>query len=354
MECIICFSPITSVHQCSDSRCKESFCRECVVALIDFCVDEKTMPKCLSRNCDSYIILSDLNGIGSENLKTYYKACMNYFLQTNGDEIKTQMQEKILMDKFRKDQQKFIQEKFPAAISLIANIAFQPKLKKLEKYKTELVKKQLQSNHRGCMNITCSGILNENLQCLNCHSRFCPKCELILNEKHECKQKDVDSVSLISSLCKCPGCATRVFKNEGCDNITCSNCNTNFKYSTGEIGGSGSHNTKIIVNINQKHKLSIDYKNIIPTNCLEKLLEIESLEPHIISKDTMLLPIKKYIETKDERQFKQLAIRIDAYYNNCFKIRDYQMYMVQLENLLKSNIKKFSKKLDKILEYLKD
>ena len=353
MNCIVCYSSIDHKHQCSDIRCKESFCRECLESLLDFCIGEGILPKCPQRDCNSFLTLSDFEGIDKELIAKYYQLCLNYFIKDHGDVIEKQIQEKILLKKHCEDRQKFIQEAFPAGISLMANIAFKSKLKRLEKQKAAVLK--LQIKHRSCMNSTCAGFLIE-MVCSICQTEFCKRCEKRLEKNHQCKQEDLDSVHFVNNLIVCPSCNLKIFKNEGCDNITCSVCNTKFLYSTGEIGGSGSTNTKIAVNIEQRYKLSILYKDKIPSSCVKRLLHLESLEPKSISKDTLLVPVKKYIETKDKKMAKVLATKIDTYYQNRFLNRDYQTNMVKLENMLKSDLSelKFSQRIDYYIEQFND
>ena len=241
----------------------------------------------------------------------------------------------------------------------MTNIAFKPKLKRLAKQKAaeravlrQAAVLKLQVKHRSCMNSTCGGFLI-NMICSVCQTEFCKRCEKILDKTHQCKQEDLDSVNFVNNLIRCPQCVLPVFKNEGCNNISCSNCGCKFLYSTGEEGGSGSHNTKIAVDIEQRYKLSILYKDKIPPSCVKSLVELESLEPKSLSKDIMLLPVKKYIETKNEKMAKLLANKIDTYYQNRLLIRDYQTYMLKLENMLKADDfsqLKFSQRIDHYIE----
>lgn len=333
MNCIICFSPLEEKYNCSDNKCNDYYCKDCIIDYIDFCHGESIMPKCPSKTCHCYLTLSNFKNIEKSAITKYNQLCMNYFLKDHGDIIEKQMQEKILLKKYRDDRKKFIKEEFPAGINLMANIAFKSKIKKLEKQKSKILKKQ--PKKRLCLNTMCSGYLNDDLLCCICESVFCKRCEKVISNDHQCIQEDLDSVNFVNGLIKCPGCHLPVFKNEGCDNITCSNCNASFLYKTGEKGGSGSHNTKLHINIEAKYKLSVLYKNKIPSSCIESLLELESLEPKPMSKDNLLVPVKKYIETKNEGMNKILSSKIDAYYQNKLKMKNYQYSLVQLENLLK-------------------
>jgi hypothetical protein len=374
MNCIICLFPLekNETHQCNNTRCQELFCRECLLLLIDFCIEEKTIPKCPAKNCDYYLTISNLNGLNEAYIAKYCNICMDFFLKDCGDEVQRQLQEKKIMDKLRTERLKFINQTYPAAIVLVSNIAFQSKIKRLDKQKKDTMKKNQSQYARKCMNITCNGTLNDKSVCLVCDSAFCSKCEnvLIPDTAHECKQTDIDCVNLISNMIKCPGCFLPVFKDTGCDAITCGNCKTNFLYSTGEIGGHGSVNKA--VNLNTSNKISVHYREHfekLDPMCLERLLEVEYLEPKKISKNILLTPIKNYIQAKDKNmingemirnyiqtggriltnsgyditkiladQCLALAKNIDVYYKNTILIRDYYSHAAKLEELLKRSM----------------
>ena len=279
---------------------------------------------------------------------------MSFFMQDEGDTVKRQLQEKALVARLQKERQKFINDTYPAAIALIANISFKAKSKKIEKQKEKVIKEQTKHLHRTCMNLTCNGLLDDKLVCLTCQTAFCTSCEKRLEKEHHCKQDDRDAVNLVNNMVKCPGCKIPVFKNTGCDNITCAYCNANFKYSTGETGGSGSSNRKLIVDLEQKQKLSLSYGKTMDKKHLDMLLTAEAAEPKVLSKDIILLPIKHYIEKKNPSQaMDMLAKKIEAYYLNRIQIRDYQINMVELEHVLQKkplDEVKFQDVIDKIMD----
>ena len=338
VDCLICFCPIEVgfEHQCSDIRCTGKICRECLTLLIEFSAKESVMPKCPNTDCRSYFILADLVGISFYSYQKYRDACLDFFLKDHGDNIQKQLQEIAIIKKLRKERQKFITTNYPKAVALVASITLTSKLKRLEKQKSKILHNQMQQSYRSCMNLTCTGFLDKNLVCMTCQSEFCSKCEILLKQGHKCKQIDLDSVNLVNNMTKCSGCKLPVFKDEGCDSITCSNCGTKFLYSTGKEGGHGSSNAKITVNIQQRQKLSHSYTNKIPKDLFEKILVVEGLEPKTISKKTLLSPLKLFFQTGNRDSTKKLlAKRINAYYINQLLMRDYQKHMVDLETLLK-------------------
>lgn len=334
--CIVCFSNLTkrNIMTCSNNACFDIFCMECLLLLLDYSIEEQILPKCPSRNCNSYIILCDLYAVPIKYKELYYKLCLDVFLKNNVDEINKELNDKNIISKLITERQKFINDTYPESIALVANIAFKSKLNKINKQHKILINKQLKHNYKKCMNLSCDGRLNEKFICIICETEFCTKCEKILESKHICKNEDVECLNLINNMIKCPGCQLPVFKNEGCNHITCSNCKTSFDYITGEKSNHGSVNTKI--NVIQSYKLSTVYNDSIPDSCREKLIIIENTKPKKLNQDIMIRPVKNYIETKDDRMGKKLAHKINDYYLNLFLIREYTCIINRIEKLLQT------------------
>lgn len=333
-SCIICFNTSNQMHHCSNSHCHDTYCRECLMLLIDFCVEEKVMPQCPSRHCQSDLILNDLKGLNKTYIDKYCQLCLDYFMNNHKKQINHELQEKEVITRLINEKRQFLEETYPAAIALVATVVFDYKYRQMDKQK-EKIKQTLQKN-RPCFHTTCSGYLDNDYKCLSCQHLFCKQCEHQLTHHHQCKQVDVDCVNMIKNMVKCPGCQLPVFKNVGCNHITCSSCGVKFDYTTGQIGGSGSHNTKINIKKNVDYKLSDLYKETLPTSCQEKLLVIEASKPRVMSFNTLLGPLKKYKETKDVKLGKVFANKLNNYYLNRFLIRDYEDSLIQLETILKT------------------
>lgn len=343
--CIICLSTINELsYSCADNNCKETYCEECVILLIEYSKDEYILPVCPSTNCNQILLVSD---IPKKIVQMYEQLCFNFFIKEQGENVNKQLQNKLVLEKIREERMRFINKTYPDAIALIAEITFKSKIKKLEKIKEKLLKEN-QTNLRRCMNTTCTGYINEELVCLTCDSSFCKRCEKNCTKKHTCKQEDLDSVNIINDMIRCPTCQCPVFKNIGCDSITCSVCSTNFNYKSGEKTGHGSFNTKIATNINQKQKLSKIYSDRSQI-VIELLLDVEAKEPKILNKDTLLQPIKAYYQQQltAKSAGNKLAKQLNQYYKNKLYIREYQSFMVELEELLreKQNDRKIINKL---------
>ena len=81
-----------------------------------------------------------------------------------------------------------------------------------------------------------------------CHSAICKHCACVLSNDnsplHVCNQDDVKSTQSIKAETKpCPGCATFIYKIDGCDQMWCTGCHTSFSWTTGlEDGDVVVHN----------------------------------------------------------------------------------------------------------------
>jgi LSD1 subclass zinc finger protein len=155
------------------------------------------------------------------------------------------------------------------------------------------------------MNLYCIGKLDAANTCLLCLTKFCIKCDRAIpqNTSHTCKPEDLESIDFIKSLIKCPECKVPVQRSDGCDSITCSNCQTRFNYITGERGGHGSHNAQII--IKQRRKLSDDLKGLLGIDEYKVLLNIESKEPPLKTDKSLVNSVKMYYEIKDKLEENQ-------------------------------------------------
>ena len=340
--CSICFCPFEedeAKYPCANPSCNDITCQVCTEALITHSEKINLIPSCSNTNCRGYYILSSIGSLPKEIISQYESACMNFFLKGHGDNVKKDIEQKNIVNAIRDERLKFLEQTFPKGIALVAKLTFKDKMKQLDKQRTLIIKMKLKNAERTCLNLTCNGFLNPDFNCMSCKSVFCTKCEIkITGPNHQCKQQDLDSINLVNSMIKCPGCKLPVFKNQGCDSITCSNCNTHFEYSSGKIGGHGSHNEKINVKLFEKKKLSDEYGKYISPESLLLLLQIEAIEPVFKSKDTLLTPIKSYILTgqtnnNKKKYSKDLAKKIDAYTKFNYKNTYYHKCLIEITDM---------------------
>lgn len=340
-SCSVCFCPPETndqIYHCSDNLCQEFTCSDCMPNLINYSANNNVMPTCPHQDCNAFYIKSNLTTLPQPLTIIYNKACLNYMMHGQGDIVKKRIEEKKMLNNLRKERFRLLEANFPAAITLVAQLTFKSKLRRLDKQKSKFLKNQLKNSHKACPNATCGGFLNNNMSCMTCGTDFCNQCEQELRTRpHQCKQEDLDSINLINDMVKCPECKLPIFRASGCNHMRCSNCGTNFLYTTGKAGGSGNgHNSKITVNISKKFKLSHMYSSMVKQSTLNLILQVEALEPPLVSKDTLLQPLTYFIKTKKEAVCgKSLAARMDKYILNRNLNKFYHKQIVAIEKLIK-------------------
>lgn len=353
--CLICFDEIDgNIYSCADKTCSCKTCLDCTEALISFSYNEKKIPDCPVDGCNSVYTIDGLKGISDKSIDEYRNACLEFFLRGSGDKVSKIVEKQKMLHKLREEKKKFIKDKFPAAIALIASITFSSRVNKLEKQKAKNIQAKLEESKRRCMVLTCTGFLNDSLKCMSCSAQFCERCEKVKEGDHVCRQEDIDTIDLIKSMIKCPKCMLPVFKNGGCDSITCSNCGTYFVYSTGKMGGSGSVNEKITIRENMNIASEYDY---LPAEIVEKLSIIQNKKPKEVSKDSILIPLKYYFKTnKYTESAKKLAKKISTYYTYLYKNKYYQKRIIHIEKILGENKshEDILREIDKVLIDLDD
>lgn len=94
-----------------------------------------------------------------------------------------------------------------------------------------------------CQNSGCRGMLSTQYKCGICTKHTCPKCYLLIEDDHVCKQEDMDTVEeLRKNTRPCPNCGLRISKIDGCDQMWCIECKTAFSWSKGTVEKGVVHN----------------------------------------------------------------------------------------------------------------
>ncbi len=291
---------------------------------------------------------------------TYAHACFLFFLHANGSDIHQELREREMISAIRKEKLEFLETNFPKAISVVASVAFRSKLYKVNRERERLSIKKAQADMKRCFYQACNGLLSiieeNHLECSDCGSRFCSFCEKAIccgaasgesgtdqvqgrpeqrseqwseqrseqrseqQRRHVCKEEDLQSKALVGGLIRCPGCRVAIFKDVGCDFITCSICSINFHYKTGEITkqGSSAHNKKIAPKFGgdgDARKLSrLYFKDIIALpspplpngdddgqqqqrpSSISLLEHFENKKPRVIPKGAILKPLRVHLQ----------------------------------------------------------
>jgi hypothetical protein len=340
-SCSICLSEEDSLIKCSNQICTDGICTDCMINYIKSCQGEMNLfPKCPNSKCRAEYLYNNIICLDSVNLNNYFELMYNY-IKSNPELIKS-IDDKNQLDAIIKniidEKRIFIEKKFPVCINKTIQICFKKNLTLVNKKNLKLEKDN--DVIKRCPNPTCyKGILVEKEiyhQCSICENEFCKSCEKkISNKKHECKQEDLDTIKFLKTQVVCPGCKLVVIKIEGCDSITCSNCRTKFLYSSGEIGGSGSHNVQIKVKDYTSYKLTSEvtgYNN----STMNLLRSIEFKEPVKINDTEFKQILSKILESEIENNTdlkKKLFKVYSKIKNNQHKITRYFQCVTEIEKL---------------------
>ena len=334
MECLICFDKPQDPVACGDPVCTKRVCAECCGELIKYSAGAGLMPKCPALNCNAFYLYSQVSNLCADVVKNYSIACFEYIIREHGTKAQKKNEQEEILKRLRDERTKFIREKFPAAIALVAETSMKSKLRRIEKQRATALSDSLNKSKRRCMNMFCDGHLDKDLKCLSCESKFCNKCERRETDKHKCKQEDIESVDFIRGMIHCPHCNFPVEKSSGCDNITCSHCGKNFLYNSGDTGGTGSTNEQLKEML-VKRRLSVIYDDYLSKVDQSKLEKIEAMEPP----QTLITPIinivSKYYKGDSKKDTRERLVKsLNKYLSGVYKRRLYQRLMSDIEDAL--------------------
>lgn len=338
IECSVCFDMTTTIITCSKKNSCLGMCLDCMTENLNIFLKDETLPKC--ENCKTSYYFSDISNYPNL-INIYTECCLLNLVKQKGEKIHKHIEIDNRIDQLRNNRKVFIKDRFPIAILFTAQKIMPELLIKLDKQQIEHVKETTKKSKRICMNSTCNGFLDENFICMTCETIFCKTCEKIKLDNHQCAQEDIDSIQEINSgSVRCPSCNLPVFRSSGCDLMRCSHCDTNFRYSTGEIGGGGnSHNSKINEQ-KDKYSLSKAYKEYLEEkNLYDKIIYLENInirEPSSTLIDKLLI---KYYEnnTLSERDKVLLAKNFEKYMIRENKYKIYKKSFIEMEQLIMSN-----------------
>ena len=151
---------------------------------------------------------------------------------------------------------------------------------------------------------------NNYLICNICNKKYCLNCYKELNEKHKCKEEDIENIKLLFKNSKrCPNCYNLIERTEGCKDMWCRFCDTLFNLDTLEIM---EHNTnEIYKNFKKDIKDDIDEYNKLNIN--EQ--ELKNFFSNIFDLSKIYKFNKIYFDN-DDKYFNQMKIKILFYMND--------------------------------------
>lgn len=89
----------------------------------------------------------------------------------------------------------------------------------------------------------CKGFVTQSQHCCGlCDAIVCRMCREVDRDGHVCDEDTVATVGLMKTDTKpCPGCASMIFKIDGCDQMWCVGCRATFSWRTGELVDTSRH-----------------------------------------------------------------------------------------------------------------
>lgn len=266
-QCSICLDEFNDNSiRCKNPKCNQLICLEYLESLLEYSIKNNTVPICICKN-----IIVD--GIPTKYYKSFTELVYLFLKSSEQESIMSISFQLQLYKSLRQEKLEFIKKNFPIAISKTIEISFHKKLKMVEKKNTDelsIVK---------CYKMYCKGLL-KNGSCLVCTTQVCSKCDEIKETEHMCSKDALETKKLIDSIVKCPKCFVPVEKINGCNNITCPYCKTNFCYRTGKRTNAGNHSAQTLVD-QKTRSLYTTFIDVYNTHILTLLKKFEDDVPKI-------------------------------------------------------------------------
>lgn len=344
MDCVICLCPIESdltQVQCGEITCTETICAECLDLYIRSKLDAPDLPRCVSTKCSGIYLYGTAQCKGtSETADNYRALCAAHYVNAHSTDIQKTAEKQRLIEALRKQRHDFITRAFPKSVEIVAGIVFPAKLNRVVKSRADKVSRTVRDARRICMNIFCNGHLTDDLVCLSCDTRFCPRCEDIAADGHACNKDNVESVQRINTMTRCPSCQLPVERSTGCASMTCANsrCQARFDINTGEAISHGGHSTAVAVP--DSRKLSLDMQE--QPDLLRQMVHLESFQPSPVTDQAIVKWVAKIMATGPAGQdlaFQQhkLCRAVEQYYKRLTLRRFINRAMAETEHMYRKN-----------------
>lgn len=337
--CIICLENANTIIKCG-RKCNYIVCMDCLKRYFELCDLEGKKPTCINPSCNVMYIHSDLiNKISEKALLNYYSAIFKFLMREKNSIVTKKSQKIDFILKLREERHIYLKKNFPASIAAVANIAFKNQLVRVQKDRMVAFNSILTVSHLQCFNLICNGLLDKSYKCLKCESQFCIKCEQLKNENHVCNDIDISTIELTRQGVECPNCHVKIHRTSGCNHMTCTRCQTNFDYSTGEKGNIGSPLQTAHL-ISSTHTLITVYGHLLSDpfiyNMILKFQALEPKEKTDVSIENALLKLAREQVTPNNAIIKKIAIQ----YNNYIIARYEKIRYISKAILLETELKK--------------
>lgn len=285
MECAICYNNEDS-HCINCKSCNSNVCRDCMREYITHALNDLNItPFC--PNCkNEYLYDSFLPG---RTRSLYVTFLWNYIKRNDSITFTKKLSTDDVISQIRREKLNFLNE-MPPCIKLMTELIFRKEYNEVVNINMKIVDERIaklekelnpeNNTKRRCLSGICSsGRLSTNergdYSCNSCFSNFCSKCEKKIYQNHVCNEEDLISIAEISKLPKCPNCNVHVEKIDGCNNITCAYCKTNFDYISGQISEYGNHET-YTATYNTTYNLTRELKGKYSKQILDMIEKFEN------------------------------------------------------------------------------
>lgn len=243
MACSVCCEPFNmSSHKevTCPKGCGFTSCKTCIRTYFKDLISEPHCMNCKVEWDNEFVVISlnksYFNGEFKDNRKTVLLNLEKSRLPDTQHHAKVFMQEEQY-----KQQVAIIKEDTKRLKQLI--IVNEQKIILLHNQLVTGAKDEKKVFIMKCQSSTCNGFLSSSYKCDLCSCFTCSKCYDIIEEGHECKPENVESVALVKKETKaCPKCAVRIYKIDGCNQMWCVECQTAFDWVSGKIVNGPIHN----------------------------------------------------------------------------------------------------------------
>lgn len=347
---MICFCDFTgNRYKCCDPRCMEYLCEDCVKRYIEIANEENRIPTCPRDSCKGVF---DEQCIDKQLVTVFRNLLYRHYKLSKKTEINDAHRAKAVHDILKEEKMKFILENMPKAVLKVSKIIHKAKLQRVKKSQMGREKGRVS---RTCINLICNGFLGDDFKCVKCETTFCRDCEEVLEDGHKCNTESVESLKTINALVSCPSCGVKIEKGEGCMAITCAVCNQNFWYSTGEKGDHGNHGAFTKVRVDLVRRLTLEYCEFIPDNCLAA---IRSIEMEMESKDDSEQALASILIKNADKEVKEIVLAtFSHWYSKMVRrniVQNISMKKLKvLEKLLQKREEGYEKQIEIVLNFNK-
>jgi hypothetical protein len=353
MFCSICYYAINfddKSFKCmnNENTCNSVMCVDCLECYINHLHSENSnIVKCPDRLCEFEFSHSTIQKSDNKQIiKKYEYICYSRIEKEYKNEAILDINKKKLIEKIRDERHEFMKKSFPKSILYVVENSLSSKLKKIRKDNLKHIEELKTKKNVNCPNVYClNGILDNDNCCVVCFDTFCNKCDKKLKENHVCDENELKSKEIMKEIIKCPKCATSIIRSEGCNHMTCAVCKTMFYYSSGEQGGSGSHNKDVVVREYRKQSVEFEKDNMYDKETVDILREIENKAPESSTGRSVLLNLMKLYITETEGKneyelsklkekfYNKMASKYEIYLNKKYTKRKYYKLLSEIQKL---------------------